>query len=140
MEINLKKCTKDNWDFILSLRNDFYKNSLYIQVKPLTKTEHYEYMEKQSKNPNFHQWITVMDEEIIGYIRILDNAINIMVSKEYHDQGIGSIMLKLLEIEAKKLGITKLIGLVRIDNKGSEKIFQKNDYQLKLNWFEKELS
>ena len=49
-------------------------------------------------------------------------------------------MLKLLEIEAKKLGITKLIGLVRIDNKGSEKIFQKNDYQLKLNWFEKELS
>ena len=140
MEINLKKCTKDNWDFILSLRNDFYKNSLYIQVKPLTKTEHYEYMEKQSKNPNFHQWITVMDEKIIGYIRILDNAINIMVSKEYHDQGIGSIMLKLLEIEAKKLGITKLIGLVRIDNKSSEKIFQKNDYQLKLNWFEKELS
>lgn len=140
MEINLKKCTKDNWDFILSLRNDFYKNSLYIQVKPLTKIEHYEYMEKQSKNPNFYQWIAVMDEEIIGYIRILDNAINIMVSKEYHDQGIGSIMLKLLEIEAKKLGITKLIGLVRIDNKGSEKIFQKNDYQLKLNWFEKELS
>jgi len=140
LEINLKKCTKDNWDFILSLRNDFYKNSLYIQVKPLTKIEHYEYMEKQSKNPNFYQWIAVMDEEIIGYIRILDNAINIMVSKEYHDQGIGSIMLKLLEIEAKKLGITKLIGLVRIDNKGSEKIFQKNDYQLKLNWFEKELS
>ena len=140
MEINLKKCTKDNWDFILSLRNDFYKNSLYIQVKPLTKIEHYEYMEKQSKNPNFYQWITVMDEEIIGYIRILDNAINIMVSKEYHDQGIGSIMLKLLEIEAKKLGITKLIGLVRIDNEGSKKIFQKNDYQLKLNWFEKELS
>lgn len=140
MEINLKKCTKDNWDFILSLRNDFYKNSLYIQVKPLTKIEHYEYMEKQSKNPNFYQWMAVMDEEIIGYIRILDNAINIMVSKEYHDQGIGSIMLKLLEIEAKKLGITKLIGLVRIDNKGSEKIFQKNDYQLKLNWFEKELS
>ena len=140
MEINLKKWTKDNWDFILSLRNDFYKNSLYIQVKPLTKTEHYEYMKKQSKNPNFHQWITVMDEKIIGYIRILDNAINIMVSKEYHDQGIGSIMLKLLEIEAKKLGITKLIGLVRIDNKSSTKIFQKNDYQLKLNWFEKELS
>ena len=140
MEINLKKCTKDNWDFILSLRNDFYKNSLYIQVKPLTKIEHYEYMEKQSKNPNFYQWIAVMDEEIIGYIRILDNAINIMVSKEYHDQGIGSIMLKLLEIEAKKLGITKLIGLVRIDNEGSKKIFQKNDYQLKLNWFEKELS
>jgi len=140
LEINLKKCTKDNWDFILSLRNDFYKNSLYIQVKPLTKIEHYEYMEKQSKNPNFYQWMAVMDEEIIGYIRILDNAINIMVSKEYHDQGIGSIMLKLLEIEAKKLGITKLIGLVRIDNKGSEKIFQKNDYQLKRIWFEKELN
>lgn len=140
MEINLKKCTKDNWDFILNLRNDFYKNSLYIQDKPLTKDEHYEYMEKQSKNPNFHQWITVMDEKIVGYVRILDNAINIMVSKEYHDQGIGSIMLKLLEIEAKKLGIIKLISLVRIDNNSSKKLFEKNDYQLKLIWFEKELS
>ena len=140
MEINLKKCTKDNWDFILNLRNDFYKNSLYIQDKPLTKAEHYEYMEKQSKNPNFHQWITVIDEKIIGYVRILDNAINIMVSKEHHDQGIGSIMLKLLEIEAKKLGINKLIGLVRIDNNASKKLFEKNDYELKLIWFEKELS
>jgi len=140
LEIYLKKCTKDNWDFILTLRNNFYKNSLYIQDKPLTQTEHYEYMEKQSKNPNFHQWIAVMEEKIIGYVRILDNTINIMVSQKYHDQGIGSIMLKLLEIEAKKLGITKLIGLVLTDNAGSKKIFQKNDYQLKRIWFEKELN
>ena len=139
MEINLKKCTKDNWDFILSLRNDFYKNSLYIQVKPLTKTEHYEYMKKQSKNTNFHQWITIMDEKIVGYIRILDNAVNIMVSKEYHGKGIGSMMLKLLEIEAKKLGITKIISLIRVDNNASKKIFENNDYNLKLNWFEKQL-
>ena len=140
MEINLKKCTKDNLDFILSLRNNFYKNSFHIQDKPLTKTEHYEYMEKQLTNPNFHQWITVMDENIVGYVRILDNAINIMVSKEHHDLGIGSIMLKLLEIEAKKLGIQTLIGLVLTDNTGSKKIFQKNDYQLKRIWFEKELN
>ena len=35
---------------------------------------------------------------------------------------------------------TKLISLVRIDNNASKKLFEKNDYELKLNWFEKELS
>ena len=139
MEIKFRKCARDNWDYILSLRNEFYKDSLYIQDKPLTKEEHYDYMETQSKNPNFYQWITVMDEQIVGYIRILDSAVNIMVSKEYHGKGIGSMMLKLLEIEAKKLGITKIISLIRVDNNASKKIFENNDYNLKLNWFEKQL-
>jgi predicted acetyltransferase len=139
MEIKFRKCTRDDWDYILSLRNEFYKNSLYIQDKPLTKGEHYDYMETQSKNPNFYQWITVMDEQIVGYIRILDSAVNIMVSKEYHGKGIGSMMLKLLEIEAKKLGITKIISLIRVDNNASKKIFEKNNYTLKLHWFEKQL-
>jgi len=139
MKIEFRSCTRNDWDYILSLRNDFYQNSLYIQDKPLTKKEHYNYMEIQSKNPNFHQWITMMDEQIVGYIRILDSAVNIMVSKEYHGKGIGNIMLKLLEIEAKKLGITKIISLIRIDNNASKKIFEKNNYKLKLYWFEKQL-
>lgn len=139
MEIKLRKCTRNDWDYILSLRNDFYENSLYIQKKPLTKEEHYDYMEIQSKNPNFHQWITLMNEKIVGYIRILDNSVNIMVSKEYHSKGIGNKMLQLMEIEAKKLGITKIISLIRVDNNASKKIFAKNYYELKLNWFEKQL-
>jgi len=137
MDIKLRKCTKDDWDFILQLRNEFYKNSFYKQNKLLSKNEHYNYMETQSKNPGFHQWISLLDDNIVGYIRILDSDVNIMVSKEFHGKGIGVIMLKLLEIEAKKLNIKKLIGIVRTDNYSSKKIFEKNDYELKMHWFEK---
>ena len=62
-----------------------------------------------------------------------------MVSKEFQSKGMGNMILKLLEIEAKKLKITKLIGLIRIDNYASKKIFEKNNYKLKLYWFEKQL-
>jgi len=139
MKIELRKCTIEDWDYVLALRNEFYKNSFYKQDRILTKDEHYDYMENQSKNPNFHQWIAIMDGKIVGYIRILDSDINIMVSKEFQNQGLGEKMLELLEVEARKLKIKKLIGLVKIDNHSSQKIFEKNSYELKLNWFEKTL-
>ena len=139
MKVKLRKCTIEDWDYVLSLRNEFYKNSFYKQDRILTKDEHYEYMEKQSNNPNFHQWVAVMDEKIAGYVRIFDSDVNIMVSKEFQNQGLGEKILKLLEIEARKLKIKKLIGLVRVDNFSSQKIFEKNSYKLKLNWFEKQL-
>ena len=94
-------------------------------------------MNKQAKNPNFHQWMAVSGETIVGYIRILDAEINLMVAKDFQNKGVGSVMLSLLENEARKMGIHKLIGLVRSDNTSSKKIFEKNNYQLKLYRFEK---
>lgn len=138
--IILRQCTKDDWDTILDLRNAFYEESFYQQNKPITKQEHYEYMIKQEKNPNFHQWMAVKDNEVVGYIRILDSDISILVLRQYHNKGIGTIMLQLVEKEAKKLGIKKLRGLVRTNNTNSQNIFQKNNYELKMYWFEKDLN
>ena len=138
--ISLRSCTKDDWDAILDLRNTFYEESFYQQNKPITKQEHYEYMEKQEKNPNFHQWMAINNDEVVGYIRILDSDISILVLRQHHNKGIGTIMLQLVEREAKKLGIRKLRGLVRTNNVGSQHIFQKNDYELKMYWFEKDLN
>jgi len=140
MDLKLRKCIRDDWDTILELRNDFYKNSFYKQTSILSKGEHYDYMEKQSKNPNFFQWMAVIDENVIGYVRILDLDVNIMVSKEFQSKGMGSMILQLLETEAKKLNMPKLIGLIRVDNLASKKIFEKNNYKLKLYWFEKQLT
>jgi len=139
MDVHLRPCTKDDWDIILNLRNQFYQGSFILQDRPLTKEEHYEYMEKQQTNPNFHQWMAIMDNKLVGYIRILDSEINILVVKEYQGKGIGSKMLQLLEQEAKKLNIKKLKGLVRTDNLKSKRLFQKNNYKLKTYWFEKNL-
>lgn len=139
MNIHLRSCTKDDWDIILDLRNQFYMGSFILQDRKLTKEEHYEYMEKQLTNPNFHQWMAIMDNKVVGYIRILDLEINILVVKEYQSKGIGTKMLQLLENEAKKLNIKKLRGSVRADNLSSKQLFQKNNYKLKMYWFEKTL-
>ena len=139
MHIHLRSCTRNDWDIVLDLRNQFYFGSFVIQDRSLTKEEHYEYMEKQSQNPNFHQWMAIMDNNVVGYVRILDLEINILVVKEYQGRGIGTKMLQLLEDKARKLNIKKLRGLVRADNLNSRHLFQKNNYHLKTYWFEKSL-
>ena len=62
MEIKLINVSEEHWDFILSLRNEFFKHSFYEQKHAISKDEHYEYMKKQTTNPNFHQWIAIQSK------------------------------------------------------------------------------
>jgi len=80
-----------------------------------------------------------LDFRNIGYIRVLDNDVSIMIEKKYHGKGLGTIALTFLEKEAKKLGMKKLVGRVMIDNEKSKKIFLNNEYDLKMYWYEKKL-
>jgi RimJ/RimL family protein N-acetyltransferase len=139
MKIKLRKVIEKDWDYVLGLRNKFYVNSFYIQTKPISKDEHYEYMNKQKSNSDFHQWIATDGKDDVGYIRILDQDINIMVEKIFQTKGIGTIMLKLVEENAKKIGIKKLRAVVMTGNESSKKIFIKNNYKLRYESFEKEL-
>lgn len=138
MAIQLRKVFKKDWDFILSLRNQFY-DSFYQQNKPIAKKDHYLYLTKQISNPNFHHWIIEQRNKKIGYVRIKGEDVGIMVNKDFQYHGVGTETLKLVEKEAKKIGITKLIALVKITNKESKKIFLKNNYELKMNWYEKKI-
>ena len=140
MQINLRKVTQKDWDFILNLRNQFYVDSFYEQKKPIQKEEHYEYMKKQNSNPNFHQWIATDGNEDFGYIRILDKNLNVMVEKEFQGKGIGKIMVNIVEKKALSLGIKKLKAEVIVGNESSKKMLIKNNYKLKMHLFEKELN
>ena len=106
-------------------------------------------MNKQESNPNFHQWIAFYGKDDVGYIRILDQDINIMVEKKFQSRGIGTIMLNLVEKKALSLGIKKLKAIVIAGNESSKKIFIKNNFKLikriirhnqKMYSFEKEIS
>ena len=139
MEIKLKEVCKEDWDYILQLRNSFFKDDFLEQQKVLTKKEHYEYMEKQKSNTNFYQWISSNEEKNVGYIRLLEDDVSVIVDQKFQNKGIGTIMLALMEKEAKKIGLKKIKALVRKNNFSSEKIFLKNNYQLKILMFEKEI-
>jgi RimJ/RimL family protein N-acetyltransferase len=138
--VNLRAVRKKDWDFILQLRNEEdYRKNFYEQHN-ISKKEHYGYLKKQTLNPNFHNWIIQYDQKDAGYVRILDNDISIIIDKKYHNKGIGSSTLQLIETEAKRLGIKKLIGRVMTPNKSSKKIFEKNGYKLLMYWLEKDIS
>ena len=139
MEIKLREVCKEDWDYILQLRNSFFKDDFLEQQKVLTKKEHYEYMEKQKSNTNFYQWVSFDGEKNVGYIRLLEDDVSIIVDQKFQNKGIGTIMLALMEKEAKKIGLKKIKALVRKNNFSSEKIFLKNNYQLKILMFEKEI-
>ena len=137
MTVSLRKVQEKDWDYILELRNkDKFRLNFYEQ-HTISKQEHYDYLQKQQKNPNFFNWIICFDNEIVGYVRILDNDVSIILDDQYHGQGIGTSAINLLENEAKLLGIKKLVGKMMIDNKKSEKIFKNNDFELKMYWYEK---
>jgi RimJ/RimL family protein N-acetyltransferase len=140
MEISLRDISNSDWDYILGLRNENFKNSFYKQKEPIQKQDHYEYMEKQLSNPDFNHWIATDGKKDLGYIRILNQDISILVQKKFQTKGIGTTMIKLIEEKAISLDIKKLKAVVLPENEKSKKIFLKNNYQQKMNTFEKVLS
>lgn len=139
LKVSLRQVTKKDWDFILQLRNSPDFRKWFYDQHVITKKEHYKYLQKQIKNPNFLNWIICYGENDAGYVRILDNDISIMISKEYNSKGIGTKALRLVEREAKKIGLKKLVGKMMIHNIASRRIFIKNRYQLLMYWYEKQL-
>jgi predicted acetyltransferase len=138
MYIRLRKAEKRDWKLILELRNMSFK-FFNEQKKRISLKEHNEYMEKQIKNSNFHQWVIEFNKIDVGYVRILDSDVSIMIYEEYQNKGIASRGLKLLEGEAKKLKINKLIAKFTPENHSSKEIFYKNNYKLKMYLYEKKI-
>jgi len=139
MEVKLRRVFKQDWDYILKLRNDKDFRSNFYDTHNISRKEHYEYLKKKESNPNFFNWIISYDDKDVGYLRILNSDVSIIIDRAYHEKGIGTKALRLLEKEAKKIGIKKLVGKVMVHNKNSEKIFVKNDYKLLMYWYEKVL-
>ena len=93
MRITLREITKQDWDFILNLRNESF-NNFFEQNKIISKKQHYEYLTKQEDNPNFHHWIGKNEIEDLGYVRILENDVSIVILKKFQNKGIGTILLE----------------------------------------------
>lgn len=136
--IRLIEVIKSDWPLILELRNDFYEN-FDIQNKPIEPDEHTNYLENQLKNAKFHHWIIESNSEKIGYTRILDSDVGIVIKKKFQNKGIATKTLKLVEEKAKSLGIDKLIAKVKVGNESSKSIFENNNFKLQTYWYEKEI-
>jgi len=137
--LSFRTVKKNDWEFILKLRNESYKY-FKEQKSKIKFEEHIEYMKKQTSNPNFFHWIITNNIEDIGYIRILEEDISFMMKKEFQNKGFGTESLKLL-LKQDRIP-EKLIGRVDIKNLASIRAFEKAGFkktgiELKMLTFEK---
>jgi len=139
LEINLRRVERKDWDFILKLRNKKEYRRFFYDQHIITKKEHYKYLRKQMSNPSFINRIICYRHKDVGYVRVLDGDISIIMDKRYGRKGIGTKALQLFEKEVRKRGIKKLVGRIMIHNESSKKIFIKNNYKLLMYWFEKQI-
>lgn len=77
MKNKLRLANKNDWDFILTLKNEKRKFNTSDHV--ITKKEHYAYMKKQEKNPNFYHYF--FNESV--YVVVNNYMINVIVLKKY---------------------------------------------------------
>ena len=123
MNIELRQIDEKDWDFILDLRNSARKH--FFQNEEITKKNHYNYMKKNSINPKFNLWIVHFEKQNLGYVRLLDTEISVVIFEKYRGKGIGNIALKMCMEKCKKLGIDKLTAIIRTDNLASLNMYSK---------------
>ena len=106
--LELRKVNVEDWDFILKIRNEEKYRMYFYEQKKISKEEHYEYLKKMSTNSNFFNWIICYDSKDVGYIRILNEDISIMMDLEFNGKGLGTKALKLVENKARENGMRTL--------------------------------
>ena len=134
--MDFRNVKKDDWNFILELRNSFF-NKFHKQNSPIKLKEHEKYMKAQIKNKKFRQWIIIDHKSDIGYIRILEEDVSVLLKKEFQGKGFGTKALRKLEKQSSLP--KKLIGEIKANNISSIKTFEKAGYKLKILVFEKNI-
>lgn len=113
---------------------------IYLHVKVKSLAEQKEYLKKNLlKRKNNIEWnyAIIYGDEIAGAIGIKINQfrkyigeVGYFIDEKHWGQGIASKAVKLIEKEGfKKLGLSRIEIIMRLENKASEKVAIKNGYE-----------
>jgi len=128
-KVSLRHVTRDDWRFILSLRNQNSVRTTCHDTSKINYSDHVIYMESLGKNSNVYHWIVTFDEMDVGYIKIIDLELGSSIKDGYQGMGIGTKAYSLIFKEAKKLGLSKLTASVKIDRLTSLKFEEKTGWR-----------
>ncbi len=117
------------WEFVRNLRNMDGVREGFIKQNLITRDQHEEFMKKNS----IFFWICLDNTVPIGYIGIIDDDIRIATHPDYQGLGVGSFMLN----EVMKQN-PQAQAKVKIENKASLRLFEKNGFVKKYYLLEKE--
>jgi len=128
MMVSLRKVEKNDWKFILDLRNQKEVRLACHDTSIIDYETHLKYMQKMVKNPNFFHWIITYHKKDVGYIKIVNLEFGSMLLNGYRGRGIGKLAYELVFKEVKKLGLIKLTAQVKINRETPLKFEEKTGW------------
>lgn len=144
MKLNIRPVEKKDYEKILEWRNDpdVRINSLTQHI--ISIDEHMEYWNEFLKNITNFAYIVIHDNMDIGVLKLKNITkttyeIDIFLSKDSRNKGLGPQILKIAKGIAVQKGITKLIAKIKYDNQASKKAFKKSGFSPKLIYYEVEV-
>lgn len=119
----LRKFESYDYEFLFNLRNNLEIQTLLMSsAKPYSKREFVLWLEQKRELPLF-KGILNPQGELVGLVQIYDfntkigsAYLSILIVETHQRNGNGLRAMSELEVEAKKMGITKLLLNVRSDN------------------------
>ena len=144
MTLDIRPLIKKDYETILEWRNDpdVRNNSLTQHI--ISIDEHIRYWNDFLKNESNFAFIAIHENNDIGVLKLknIDKTtyeIDIFLSKNYRNRGLGSQILKIAKDVALKKGIKKLVAKIKYDNEASKKAFEKVGFSPKLIYYEAEV-
>ncbi|MBI5227909.1 GNAT family N-acetyltransferase [Candidatus Micrarchaeota archaeon] len=131
----LRQVREEDFEKILNWRNEPQVRKNSFNQKEISRNEHLDYWHKRIKSAEY-DFIISHNGIDVGLLRLDKREekayeVNIMIDPKHQGLGIGSDAIKEIKKIAKARGIKKLIGRVKHGNVGSNKIFEKNEFQLR---------
>ena len=117
MIIKLRPVTREDWRFILEIRNQKDVRMACYDTSIIDYSTHEKYMKKLDSESNCHQWIIVYEGIDVGQVKIDDLVFGYMLAEKYRGKGIWLNVYPLVLEEAKKNGFKKLKGTVKFNQK-----------------------
>lgn len=115
LTVSLRSVKKSDWQFILEIRNQKEVRMACHDTTIIEYTTHEKYMQKLENDPNCYHWIVKLDDEDVGYVKLINGEFGYMVKDGYRGKGIGKKIFSLVFEEAKKRKMKSLHGIIKIE-------------------------
>jgi len=127
MGLELVRCEKKYWDFVLELRNSLREG--FIEQETIQVKDHYKYMESHCQD----YYIALEDGEPVGWVGEINKDIRVATHSDHQKKGIAKFMINEL------MGFRpNSFAKVKLDNEASIRLFESCGFKKKYYLLERE--
>lgn len=115
--------------FLFDLRNQESNRKMFKDTSLVQWEDHVSWLTRKLKEEFFVIYIGFKDERPVGQFRIDANGdVSVSLSDEFKGQGLGTVLIKEGSLLYRSQNPKELVAIVKEENQGSSKVFEKAGY------------